>query len=43
MDEGSIDEAVMKAVEAVSNASIPILERASEDDVRGLQLDLHHL
>ena len=37
VDEGSIDKAAKKAVEAVSGASNPILERASEDDVRGLQ------
>ena len=37
MNEGSVDEAAKKAVEVVSTASSPILERASEDDVRGLQ------
>ena len=37
VDEGCVDEAAKKAVEAVSGASNPILERASEDDVRGLQ------
>ena len=37
VDEGSVEEAAKKAVEAVSGASNPILERASEDDVRGLQ------
>ena len=37
VDEGSIDEAAKKAVEVVSSANDPILERASEDDVRGLQ------
>ena len=37
MDEGSIDEAAKKTVEVVSNATNPILERASEDDVHGLQ------
>ena len=37
MDEGSVDEAAKKAVEAVSGATNPILERATEDDVHGLQ------
>ena len=37
MDEGSIDEAAKKAVEVVNSASNPILERASENDVHGLQ------
>ena len=37
MDKGSVDEAAKKAVEVVNSASSPILERASEDDVRSLQ------
>ena len=37
MNEGSVDEAAKKAVEFVSTASSPMLERASEDDIRGLQ------
>ena len=35
--EGSVDEAAKKAVEVVSTTSSPILERALEDDVCGLQ------
>ena len=37
VNEESVDEAAKKAVEVVSTATSPILERASEDDVRGLQ------
>ena len=37
VDECSVDEAAKKAVEAVSSASDTVLEKASEDDVRGLQ------
>ena len=37
VDEGSIDEAAKKAVEVVSGATSSVLEKASEDDVRGLQ------
>ena len=36
MDEGSIDEAAKKAV-VVSGTSSSVLERASKDDVHGLQ------
>ena len=37
VDEHSVDEAAKKAIEVVSSASNPVLERASEDDIRGLQ------
>ena len=37
LDESSVDEAAKKTIEVVSSASDPILERASEDDVNGLQ------
>ena len=37
MDERRIDEVAKKAVEVISNAGNPILERASEDDVHDLQ------
>ena len=37
MDECSVDGSSKKALEVVSNPSNPILERASEEDVRGLQ------
>ena len=37
VNEESVDEAAKKAVETVSTATSPMLERASEDDVRGLQ------
>ena len=37
VNEESVDEAAKKAVEVVSTATSPMLERASEDDVRGLQ------
>ena len=37
LDENSVDEAVKKTIEVVSSASNPILERASLDDVHGLQ------
>jgi len=36
VDEASIDEAAKKAVEVVSSASNPMIEKAS-DDVNGLQ------
>ena len=37
LDENSVDEAIKKNIEVVSNASNPMLERASVDDVNGLQ------
>ena len=37
VNEDSVDEAAKKAVKVVSGATSPMLERASEDDVRGLQ------
>ena len=37
MDESSIDEPTKKALEVVSSTTSSVLERASEDDVRGLQ------
>jgi len=37
VDEASIDEAAKKAVEVVSGASNPMIEKASEDDVDSLQ------
>lgn len=37
VDEASIDEAAKKAIEVVSNASDPMIEKASKDDVDGLQ------
>ena len=37
LDENSVDEATKKTIEVVSNASNPMLERASVDDVNGLQ------
>ena len=37
MDDGSIDEAARKTIEVVSGVTSSVLERASEDDVRGLQ------
>ena len=37
VDEGSVDEAAKKAVEVMTDAGNPILERASEDDISGLQ------
>ena len=36
-DQDSVDEAAKKAVEVVSSASNPMLDRASDNDVRGLQ------
>ena len=37
VDEGSVDECAKKAVEVVDSACNPILEKASDDDVHGLQ------
>ena len=37
LDENSVNEAAKKTIEVVSSASNPILERASLDDVHGLQ------
>ena len=37
LDENSGDEATKKTIEVVSNASNPMLERASVDDVNSLQ------
>ena len=37
LDESSVDKAAKKTFKVVSSASNPILERASVDDVNGLQ------
>ena len=37
VDEASVDEAGKKAIEVVSVADSPILEKASEEDIAGLQ------
>ena len=37
VDEDSVDEATKKTIEVVSLASNPILERASVDDIDGVQ------
>ena len=37
VDENSIDEPTKKALEVVNSTTSSVLERASEDDVRGLQ------
>ena len=37
VDETSVDEATKKTIEVASIASNPILERASVDDINGLQ------
>ena len=37
VDQSSIDETAKKTIEAVSDTTSSVLERASEDDVRGLQ------
>ena len=37
VNEDSVDEATKKTIEVVSLASNPILERASADDINGLQ------
>ena len=37
VDESSVDEATKKTIEVASIASNPILERASVDDINGLQ------
>ena len=37
VDQSSIDETTKKTIEAVSDTTSSVLERASEDDVRGLQ------
>ena len=37
VDESSIDESTKNALEVVSGTTSSVLERASEDDVRGLQ------
>ena len=37
VDQSSINETAKKTIEAVSGTTSSVLERASEDDVRGLQ------
>ena len=37
VDQSSINETAKKTIEAVSDTTSSVLERASEDDVRGLQ------